>query len=67
MKQKLTKVGKTMTNAVDGATPVSGIVGKNPAVRNFEISEKIFQRELKEYAEAKRAEALAAQKEAQNV
>ena len=39
----------TATNAIDAAAPVSGIVGKGQLVRNFEIPEKIFQRELAEY------------------
>lgn len=52
-RQTLRKFSKdgviTATNAVDATIPVSGIVGKGQLVRNFEIPDKVFQRELAEY------------------
>ena len=31
---------KTITNAVPATAPIKGIVGKNPKLRNFEITDK---------------------------
>lgn len=35
------------TNAAAPAKPVTGIVGKNPRVINFTITEEVYKRELK--------------------
>lgn len=49
--------GFTATNSIDPAVPASGIIGKNGIVRNFEIPEGIFKRELEEYLSSRKAPA----------
>lgn len=45
----------TATNAIDAADPVSGIVCKGQRIRNYEIPDKVFQRELAEYLNGKQS------------